>query len=268
MTEKRIKDIFPDPLDSGPIYLIESYTYDTDLRDAFQSIPGFESHSTDLVYIQRSGGKRISNLVEYLSERYPSEDYDNPEFRNALVASFLTMYKRKWLKLIETYSIEYNALKPYSMSLHDELVKDHLTSRDVVNRTDNEAEDSLEHGEGNDNSLSHTSGSDSSTNSYYGFNSTTDPVDTDKTVGENAQDSSRQGSTSRDTSSQRSNSRTSVRGDDYARDRESERDITREGNIGNKTNQELITEEREMLRWNVILEIFRDIDKIICAKIW
>ena len=144
-----------------------------------------------------------------------------------------------------------------------------MTSRDVVNKSDSETDNSLEHEQASDNSLTHSQGNDTSTDSYWGFNSSPAvPVNKDRTTSENAQDTSRQGSATRDNSVQRSNTRTGVRGDDYTRDRESERDITRSGNIGNKTNQELITEERDMLRWNVIIQIFSDIDKILCAKIW
>ena len=261
--EKKIKDLFPEPYNHGIISIINSY--DNDLESAFESIEGYDEGGWDLLYFQRSCDKNVANIVDYIQERY-DEGTDNWE--TDIANMLVSLYKRKWLKLIDTYSIEYDALKPYAMSLHDELVRDHLTSRDVVNRTDNETENSTEHGEGTDSSSSHSEGSDTSTDSYFGFNTTTTPVDTNKTAGENAQDTSREGETSRDTTSERTNSRTGVRGDDYTRDRESERDITRSGNIGNKTNQELITEEREMLRWNVIIQIFSDIDKILCAKIW
>lgn len=54
----------------------------------------------------------------------------------------------------------------------------------------------------------------------------------------------------------------------YERDNQKERTISRAGNIGNKSNAELIKGERDMLKWNFFEEMFIDINKIIGGVLW
>lgn len=187
-----------------------------------EAIPDYDFDAFCHLYLQRSGGKTISTFFEYVLG-------DNTIVlpNNYIAKSIKTMYSRKWDKLLDTYSIEYNAIKPYNMALEDELKRDHLQS--TSSRSGGGTSDSTDKG------------------SYQGFNST-EFTDTDKQV---------------------SNARTTNHSsDNYTRDRDSKREIIRTGNIGNKSSQQLIEEEREMLKWNVYITIFKDIDKILCARVW
>ena len=218
----KVKDLINNPISHGIISIINYY--DNDIQTALEEISGYDEVGLDLMYHQRSGDKELSNLLDYLITQYGTETDDWEEF---VAKSIIAMYKRKLLKLIGTYKIEYDAIKPYNMSLHDDLLSDHLDSESSRNST--------------------TSGESTDKSSYQGFNSS-EYSDVDK------EDST----TKTDTES----------GDSYSRDRTSEREIERSGNIGNKSSQQLIEEEREMLKWNIYITIFSDIDKIMCARIW
>lgn len=197
---------------------------DTELHNALLTIDGYyDSHMLSDLFFSRSMDKYCSNLIEWIKEEV-GETYIIPKVQS-VISSF---YKRKWLKLIDTYNIEYNAIKPYDMTLHDELLRDNLTS-ESYRTSDNNA-------------------TSTDTSSYKGFNSDTDFVDTDK-----------------DSSTTATENESSER---YERDRESERAITREGNIGNKSIQQLIEEERDLLKWNVYIVILKDFDRVLCARIW
>lgn len=196
---------------------------DEDLNSALTTIDGYyNSRMLSELFFSRSMYKSCSNLIEWIKE-----EIGESHIKGKVVELIHGFYKRKWLKLIDTYSYEYNALEPYHMDLHDELSKDNLTS--------------------SENTSTATTNSDTNTEQYYGFNSS-NPVDVNKNS----------------TSGNESGSRTNQ----YTRDRESERDISRKGNIGNKTNQQLIEEERELLKWNVYITIIKDFEKILCARIW
>lgn len=218
----KIKDIITNPIDKGIIYYIVSF--DNDIKQSFEGIAGYDRSGLDLLYFQKSKEKQLSDLVLYLIELY--DDFNDTAW-NYITKSIISLYKRKWLKLIETYSIEYDAVKPYNMDLEDNLINDYLKSDDSV--------------------TTNSHGTDTTNDQYYGFNSN-EPVDTNKSIDSGETHSGRKGI--------------------YERRRNSKREITRTGNIGNKSAQKLIEEERDMLRWNVYLTIFKDIDKIMCARIW
>lgn len=200
-----------------------------------KSIPDFEMTINDIVYhfgqdekyLSRSGDKLISNLVKRLLTQFGLEEDDGKYvpsylFYNTIAYTLLSQYKRKWIDLIDTYSIEFDALKPFNMSSHDEILSDHLES--------------------DNNNASQNAGQSIVENSHYGFNSSNaSPVDRD-----NSSDNS-------------SSSRT----EHYERDNTREREITRSGNIGNKSNQELMKQQRDMLNWIFFDTMFKDLDRVL-----
>lgn len=138
------------------------------------------------------------------------------------------------------------------------------------------------------------------TNQLYGFNAIADPVNADKQVGDSTQDVSRSG-TNKDTISStgkttdsstgkttdsstdtidttNSNSgKTTLTGETtYTHsntDKENktintDRSLTRSGNIGVTTSQQMIESERELWLWNFFEKVFEDIDNILVLKIY
>lgn len=151
-------------------------------------------------------------------------------------------YYNKWKKLWDTYKLKYDAIKPYQMEIVDSLEEE--SSNDKSSHNTSESSSS--------NTASDKIINDETTNSVYGFNSNNAvPSDKSKNISESENSSS--------DSSNSSNSSTSEQDVKSS----SERNVSRLGNIGNITQQELIEKEREVWRYQIIDEIIYDISKIL-----
>lgn len=225
----KVGNLYPTPITDGIIHKLFS---NTELQSAISNIKGFDVDGIELSYYKRSAEKSISTLCKYLLEEFglvKMSDYyvPNESFNSYLVKVILAKYLDKWLKLLNTFLLEYEPLSPYHMKVNDDTTKDHLQSKDKTG-----SEGLVE---------------DKNNNNYFGFNSE-DSVPIDEGGSK--------------TKSQ--DSRTTT----YERDVTRSREITRKGNIGNKTNQELITEERKLNMWVFFDEMFKDIDKILANPLW
>ena len=61
---------------------------------------------------------------------------------------------------------------------------------------------------------------------------------------------------------------TSLSTTNHTRDNEFERDVTRKGNIGNRTNQELVRQQRDLLMFQFFDVVFDDVDRILTMSIY
>lgn len=144
---------------------------------------------------------------------------------------------------------------------------------------------------GTENGTEITEVSDSTENGIYGYNSSAAVGDTNSSGINNSSitnvnstsdssDVTTNGSSSRDntisssesgniTKSSTGSETTAISGSDNKNNTEdSTRNITREGNIGNKTMQELLNEERDYWQWQLISVIFNDIDYVLAGGMY
>lgn len=197
-------------------------------------IPNYNLDSLNLLYFQRSKDKRLSDIVNTLIDIYGLVSNDsNPNYytiSSGAYAKLITMITTK--NLYNWSKLVDTYKKEYDMiSPFKMVVDDHSTD-------ELESEDSAE----NSSQSSETTKGD-----YQGFNSNDyNPVD------KNTIDGS-------DSSSRSSN---------YTRTNEHQRDTVRYGNIGNRSSQELIKEERGLWVWNIYNQIFSDIDKVLTKGIY
>lgn len=170
-------------------------------------------------------------------------DFYIPKIKVYETLSSLTekRFFNKWKKLFETFAFEYNPIKPYDMSIHDNNFDEHgghtKINRKHFNRSESETENEVI--------------DDTTTNGYKGFNS------------DSYSDVDRSKNTSNDTS--KNTEKVDITGEvdtTHGRTVESDRNITRSGNIGNITQQELIERERKLWEYQLYDIIFRDLDSI------
>lgn len=193
------------------------------------NIPNFNKTSVNNLYFQRSCCKKLSNLVYTYFE-------DNLEFDEYITLN--NAMKRILGEIIKT-KYYYNWKK-----LVDSYIKDYDMLKPYSMTVDETSNDSLVSHNSNENS---SSSNEISKNDYQGFNSAEyNPVDKNDLE-----------------TSDNSNSRT-----DYDRTIDVTRNTERVGNIGNRSSQELIKEEREVRIWNIYDQIFSDIDNILTTKIY
>lgn len=176
-----------------------------------------------------SGGKIPSPLVD----RLLSDDTLSQANIAYLVRLAHNRFHRQWNRLWNVYSVEYNPINNYDMS---ETETPNLThSRTTATESD----------------FTVTSDADTNTN-IYAFNS-------DVASPQGASD----GSSTVNTKGSKD--------DNYVEDVTMEtgtRTLTRSGNIGVTTSQQMIQSEIELWKWDFFEQIFSDLDKILTIPIY
>lgn len=203
-----------------------------------------------------SGNKPVAVLIERFIEENIENKLDKPftltEDQRATLADIIyNRYKVKWQKLYAVLSLEYNPIENYSMveeetpniSRKHTVSDDYATSDEKKTKTDYTVESE------NENDVD-----------SYGFNSETpvptgDSSGTSKTRTQGDADNNVETSTHRQTG--------------YTEETESgDRKLTRAGNIGVTTSQQLIESEVELWKWNFFDTVYSDLDKVLTLPIY
>lgn len=226
-----LRDVFSDwKLDKGIFDCLETL-YDVPWEeDAESSALNYE------YFGNHSGGKLVAPVVlNVLGENESLSDADR-----ALLASIIwTKFKEPWTRLWATNVVAYNPIHNYDMS-----------ETRILDRDDHGEE---YFGEGTTDTTTHGR---TINNLHYVFGMNSDgsgkPSDSDS--------SSEGGTTSNDGSVE------------SGRETEGQRDetetITRAGNIGVTTSQQMIKSERDLWLWNYFDQIYRDIDTVLSLPIY
>lgn len=215
-------------------YLSQSFHGTTDMFDDVSQL-------TDLYYYIRSGDKPITPYVERMIGLYDPPDNWRPETLapQALGRIALTIGVRflpNWMKEYATRSMEYDPIENYSM----EEVTDG-SERVITDKTSRSANMETE------------SSSDAESRNY-GFNPPT---------GGNPRDSATSGSTVTTTGDPEDNYEESIHSESGTLK------LTRHGNIGVTTSQQMIQSERDLWKWDFYNDVmFPDLDKILTLAIY
>ena len=200
-------------------------------------------------YISNRKYKLLSNLFIELIDNYGilyNNTYKcyvpNGSVYKYLADSIYTLYYDKWSKLLDTFNLKYDAIRPYDMTITDNATH----KQGGTTKTENNSDSTT-----TDDTTSKTT-DNTTENSIYGFNSD-NAVPSDKNI--NRSTINDKGQTIN----------TSTRSDTvtHGRTLEEDRDIIRKGNIGNITQQELIRQERELQEYIIWETIFNDLDRVL-----
>lgn len=260
---KTLNEIYTDVLTDGGIF--------HDLQSL--SVPWQDDNmadSLDLAYHgMRSGSKPIGPLVALMLD----SDGELSSTNRAKIAAMLwDIYGDKWTKLWATLSYQYDPISNYDMTeimTDDETVKEY---GHTSTRTDDlsHAKTGTENRALTDNNTRTNNLTDGRTDTTYGFNSsdavnsagaTLTHTGTVADVGTGS-DNTTYNTTDRNTGTQdmeEGGSDTSTR--NYT--------LTRSGNIGVTTTQQMIEQERNLLFYNYFYDtIFSDIDRYLVLSIY
>lgn len=182
-----------------------------------------------------SGGKLISPLV---SNVMGDSDTLTPEQITRLANIALSMYGTNWGKLWATLSLNYNPITNYDMT-ESETVSGESEGTSIQTESENGS--------------STQTNTATNNNAIFGFNSS-DGVNSDRQTG-NATET-----TSDERTDETSNSNTATHSET--------RTLTRSGNIGVTTSQQMIQAERDLWEWFFFGVVFKDLDNILCLSIY
>lgn len=150
-------------------------------------------------------------------------------------------YFKKWTKLFNTLNFEYNPIKPYDMTTKEKIGE----KQGGTTSNSGSIDDS-----GSDTTTSKVI-LDKTEDSLYGFNSL-EPVPSNKT------ENSSENLDSSESKNKSTSSNTTIHG----RTNDIDRELSRIGNIGNITQQELIKQERDIVQYIIWDTIYDDLNRV------
>ena len=233
-TKKKLIDVFPNWLTSGIFTALNNYNvpWKKDVDGAVLDAEYFGNFS---------GSKNLSPLVKRLLNVDEDTTLSNTRI-NQLASIIYNLNGVNWTKEYATLGFEYNPISNYDMT----------ETETASGTTSNE-----KHNTGTVGDVRTESGTSSASgnaeNDVYGFNSSTAVNDTasETTSSATAQN------TVNDT-------RTDNLTETDSGERSDERTLTRSGNIGVTTSQQMIQSERELYLWNFFYKVvFPSVDKTL-----
>ena len=272
---KTLNDMFPEWAIGNGIIATICATGNAPWDDEYDIVSPFP---LDLEYHgNRSGSKYLSPLVERLyagDGDYPNAGDDNVSARNADLADvILRTFGANWAKLWATYSLEYNPIENYSMV---EEMNDDVTETEYGHtrtRTNNlsHAKTGTETQAPNTTQTSTPGVTTTTENGIFGFNEgeTSSPAN-DQTVSRTGFDTIAMTGTDTLTYNTYDNDTGTQADADTGKDTHTRNyELTRKGNIGVTTSQQMIESERNLWYWNFFRDVvFPDLDRVLTLQIY
>lgn len=183
-----------------------------------------------------SGKKEVSPMIDSLIVEEALTDND----KTLIAMSIFSIFSVKWQKLYATLSLEYKPLENYDMQ-ETEKTTGNIENTDSVNGTINTSVNNKQNSSSN------------KTSSLYGFNSDND-VNSDK---DNVTD---------DSTITETGETKEVKDKINMNNSTEDRTLTRHGNIGVTTSQQMLQSEIQLWQWTFFNDVFKDIDTILTIQ--
>lgn len=222
----RLIDVYDNWLNKGIFYRLNKY-----YGESLSLFEIFNPLELDMDYFgNHSGKKATSPLIDILLKENDLDVLDIT-LKNRLTDVIFVKYGLKWNKLYDTLVAEYNPIDNYNMVEVD--------TPNYENKI-----------EGKQNSQIAISGTNGKTNKLYGFNSTEAiPVSTEE------------GSIAQTTSG-----RQDLNYQESTETRKGSKTLTRRGNIGVTTTQQMLESERRLWFWSLVEQAFEDVDEVLTSN--
>lgn len=258
MTEPiyRLNDIFYDWINNG---VFKHMSINNTLPWADEITP----EQLDLQYHGNHSGLKITSVIldKFIKNGVVPE--------NDLIRLTDMIYKinaERWSKLYATLKFEYDPISNYDM-IENESVNNKNTSK--ANSTMTNTGTVKQEADNTDTITRNTeqTGVGNNTNNIYGFNSTT-AVPADGNVNDMTNTSTETGTNNSKINSTNTNDLTSTTNNDINNTEDITRKLTRSGNIGVTTSQQMIQSERDLWFWVYFDTVFKDVDKYLTINVY
>ena len=269
MKKLKLNDVISDPLTSGIFHYIYTLT---------PSIPwaeDIEASTLDLEYMGNiSGQKNVSPLIKNILLKDSTTNILTTADMQTLATTIYKMFYDSWVKEYNTLSLEYNPISNYDMT-ESETASGTTGNTRLNTGTQATAKTGTittthtgTQGTSESNQASGTT-TGSADRGLYGFNSSESVGDstdsTSTTTGTSASGSSTRTDNLSDT---QTNNTTDTTTDNLSQSdsgtHSDTRTLTRSGNIGVTTSQQMLTAEREVGLWNFFYTVlFPSLDKVL-----
>lgn len=261
---KRVNELFT-PLNS----LFSKMDYD------FQII---SKDKLDLIFILSEGDRYVNSIVDY----YVTDDEISEAKMIALAALTLDYYKERWDRLIAVYEIEYDPIHNFSDELHEQIADEENTGTTntgtqlTEGTRENTGTQKIEEIIVNSGTQENEGQQDGTDNDLiYGLNSSqgvgaNDQIRTATSSNTRTDNLREEDNTTRTDNLKREDSttRTDNLSEDVDRDYSRDRSVSRIGNIGNITTQQMLTEEIALWKWNFVWEVIDDVKNFLTLRLY
>lgn len=225
----QLNEVFTDYVNNG------IFTFLNNLDVPWKSLNIFKQ--LNLIYHgNHSGKKEVSPMLDSLILEESLTEND----KTLIAMSIFSIFSVKWQKLYATLSLEYKPLENYDMQ-ETEKTTGNIENTDSVNGTINTSVNNEQNSSSN------------KTSSLYGFNSSID-VNSDK---DNVTD---------DSIITETGETKEVREKTNMNNSTEDRTLTRHGNIGVTTSQQMLQSEIQLWQWTFFNDVFKDIDTILTIQ--
>ena len=281
----KLNEVFTDYINNGIFTFLNSLDVPWKERNISQQL-NLQYHGNI------SGKKETSPLVDSLIVENNLTDNS----KTMLAMSIFSIYSNKWSRLYRILSLEYEPIENYNMTETekttstnentDTITTNTTNSNDVTetNTGTNTANDSENTTGKNTITDSRTIAEDNSVtnnNSLYGFNSTSgvnadsqNGTETRNTTDNNTHNDDLKGTRTNEHSENINTSKVTAQKNDikdvkdgtHTENGSQDRTLTRHGNIGVTTSQQMLNSEIELWQWDFFSGVFKDIDKILTIQ--
>lgn len=281
----KLNDVFTDYINNGIFTFLNSL-----------DVPWKEKNISQQLNLQYhgniSGKKETSPLVDSLIVENNLTDNS----KTMLAMSIFSIYSNKWNKLYRILSLEYDPIENYNMNETekttstnkntDTITTNTTNSNDVTEtntgtNTSNDSENTTGKNTITDSRTIEENNSVTNNNSLYGFNSAS-AVNADSQNGTEIRNTTDSNTHNDDLKGTRTNEHSEnintskviahkndikdVKDGTHTENGSQDRTLSRHGNIGVTTSQQMLNSEIELWQWNFFSGVFKDIDKILTIQ--
>lgn len=259
----RLNEVLPNPLDN-----------ETGIITRIQALnpPWADSNISTLLDIEYfgnfSGNKIISPLLEYMLD----DDNKIPDTKVIQLANILfSMYNNRWTRLWTITESEYNPIENYNM-IENSTDTDEMTHGETITKTDNlnHAKTGTEQETPNITETNTPNLTRELEENIYGFNSSNEsPANTATETNTGTNTTTRTGTNTKTYNTNEADTGTETHAHTGTDTNENIHELTRHGNIGVTTTQQMLQSEIELWQWDFFNNVlFPDIDRVLAIKIY
>lgn len=197
-------------------------------------VPWKETTTATVLDVAYHGSHSGDKIVSPLIDKMLDDGALSSENITKIAEVIFTVYGNSWVKLWNTLTLEYDPIQNYSMT-ETESRTGSSSGTDTIQDNANDTQSTIA----------------SNTNGVYAFNSSS-PSNADVQNGNGTVTDTRTSNTTSTNSDTHSDTRT----------------MTRSGNIGVTTSQQMIASERELWNWFFYDVVFKNIDAIMTLSIY
>lgn len=241
------------------------WAVDAAIFDLMEDAPWSEEIDSDVLNMEYFGNHSGAKFCSPLLKQFIGENGTVPDESRQIIAKIiLSKYRDNWTRLWNTIKVQYSPIDNYDMT-------ETLTRQQSNQAREQTDEEMKSNGEkltslGSVDSTTHGKNIDDTT-FKFGFNSPPEDRNASDLVEtrESGTTATSHTGTNTDVNTEEQSGKVNKQSDEFEAEGST---MHRKGNIGVTTNQKLLTDERELWKWNFLEQVYKDVDKVLALSVY